>query len=136
MPIMTVRNEGNRVEFFGGSEEIQRYLAELKKIHVNISRLSGNYINNMTTGESGLEVSFSCKTDEGDIVATYHEETPSCASIDEAEEMRVFKKMTIKVPQAVFDRDKHKDIMDLAKKWLGDVGVSVELIVTNSVEID
>ena len=125
-----------RLDLFGDSEDIKRFLADLKKKHANISKLSGSYTNNITTGESGLELSFICKTEGGDIEAMYREESPSCALIDEAEEMRIFKKMTIRVPQAVFDEGKHQDIIDLAKKWLGDLGVSVEIVVTENVEIN
>jgi hypothetical protein len=133
---MTETNEGGRLELFGNGEDIKQFLAELKKKHSNITKLSGSYTNNISTGEDGLEVSFTCKTEEGDIEAIYHEETPSCASIEEAEEMRIVKKMTLRVPQAVFDEGKHKDIVDMAKKWLGDMGVDVELVVSKKVEMD
>lgn len=133
---MTETDEGGRLELFGDGEDIKRFLAELKKKHSNITKLSVSYMNNISTGEDDLEVSFTCKTEEGDIEAFYHEETPSCASIEEAEEMRIFKKMTIKVPQAVFDGGKHRDIVDMAKKWLGSVGVDVELVIKEKVETD
>ena len=135
MSFMSEIKEG-RLELFGDSEDIKRFLAELKKKHANISNLSGSYTNNISNGESGLEVYFTCKTEGGDIEAIYREESPSCASIDEANEMRIFKKMTIRVPQAVFDEGKHQDVIDLAKKWLGDIGVNVEIVVTKEVEIN
>lgn len=133
---MTMINEESRLELFGDSDDIKRFLAELKKLHQNVTKISGSYTTNLLTGESGLEVSFTCKTEEGDIETLYREETPSCATIDEAEEMRIFKKMTIKVPQAVYDRGIHQDFVDLAKKWFANIGIGVELVVTNIVEID
>ena len=131
---MTETDEEGRLELHGDGEDIKRFLAELRKKHSNITKLSGSYTSNSSTGEDGIEVSFTCRTEEGDVEATYHEKTPSCASIEEAEEMRIFRKMTIRVPQAVFDEEKHGDIVDLAKKWFGDMGVDVELQVTKKVE--
>jgi hypothetical protein len=133
---MTVINEGNRLELFGDSDDIMRFLADLKKLHLNLSKMSGSQTNNLSTGESGLKFSFTCRTEEGDIEMLYREEIPSFATIDEAEEMRIYKRMTIKVPQAVHVRGNHQDILDLAKKWLANIGVSVEMVVTNGIEID
>lgn len=98
---MTADDEGGRLELFGNSNDIKRFLAELKEMHSSISKMSGSYTSNISTGEAGFELSFTCKTEEGDIEAMYREITPSCASIEEAQEMRIFKKMTIRVPQAV-----------------------------------
>ena len=84
---MTENDEEGRLELHGDGEDIMRFLAELKKRHSNITKLSGSYTSNASTGEGGIEVSFTCRTEEGDIEAVYHEKTPSCASIEEAEEM-------------------------------------------------
>ncbi|HEY3419855.1 MAG TPA: hypothetical protein VGK23_04810 [Methanomassiliicoccales archaeon] len=133
---MSVNNEGNRLELSGNSEDIRKFIAELKRMHFNISRMSGSYTSNLSNGEGGLEVSFTCRTEDGEIEAIYREKTPSCASVEEAEEMRIFKKMTLRVPQAVFDKGEHQDILDLAKKWLGNMGVDVELVVTGKIEME
>jgi hypothetical protein len=132
---MTETNEETRMELSGNSEDIKKFISELKKMHSNISKLSGSYTNNTSTGEGGMEISFTYRTDEGDIEALYREQTPSCASAEEADEMRVFKRMTLMVPQRVYDQGKHQDILDLAKKWLGSMGVEVDLVVTNQSEM-
>jgi hypothetical protein len=131
---MTLNENVNKIELFGDSKDIKRFFAEIKTKYSNISRLSGSYTQDPATGESGLEMSFQCKTEDGNIDVTYREEAPACASIAEAEEVRLFKKMTIRVPQAVFDDGRHQDMVDMAKKWMGDVGVGIQLIVTNKMD--
>jgi hypothetical protein len=119
---------------FGDSKDIKRFMTEIKTKYSNISRLSGSYTKDPRTGESGLEMSFQCKTEDGKIDVIYREEAPSCASIEEAKEMRLFKRMTIRVPQAVFDDGEHQDMVDTAKKWMEKVGVDIHLIVTNKMD--
>jgi len=131
---MTPNENVNKIELFGDSRDIKWFLAEIKTKYSNISRLSDSYAQDPGTGESGLEMSFQCKTEDGNIDMIYREEAPACASIAEAEEMRLFKKMTIRVPQAVFDDGRHQDMVDMAKKLMGDVGVDIQLIVTNKMD--
>jgi hypothetical protein len=132
---MTLNDEERRFDLSADSKDIKRFLAEIKKKQWNISKLSGSYTKDVSTGESGLEVSFTCRTEGGDIDVMYIEGLPSCASIDEAEEMRIRKKMTVRVPQAVFDEGKHQDIVDIAKKWFGVVGINMELVITNKMDL-
>ncbi len=59
---------------------------------------------------------------------SYRAKTPSCASIDEAEEMRIMKKMTIRVPQTVYDKGQHQQVLDLTKRWIGEAGINLEIL--------
>ncbi len=133
---MTPDNDVNRLELYGDGEDIKRFFSELMKKNASLSKLSGSYTQDPVTGESGLEVSFECKMEGGDINVMYEEKASACATIEEAEEMRLRKKMTVRVPQALFEEGKHHDIVELAKRWLGDVGVDVKLIVTSKAELE
>ncbi len=133
---MTADNDVDRLELHGNGEDIKRFFSELKKKNANLSKLSGSYTQDPVTGESGLEVSFKCKMEGGDIDVMYEERASTCATIEEAEEMRLHKKMTVRVPQALFEEGKHQDVIDLGKKWFGEIGVEVKLIVTSKAELE
>jgi hypothetical protein len=131
---MPDNDEVSRIEFSGDGDEIKRFLGDLKRKHPNITKLSNSYTREASTGEGGHEMSFTFRTEEGDMDVSYRERMPSCASIDEAEEMRIMKHMIIKVPQAVYDKGKHHEVLDLTKKWIGDAGIDVEILITNGSE--
>jgi hypothetical protein len=133
---MTENDEGSRLEFSGDSEDIKRFLAEARRKHPNITKLSSSYIKDASTGEGGFELFFTFRTEEGDIEVSYRERTPTCASLDEAEEMRIMKKMAIRVPQAVYDKGQHQEVLDFTKRWIGDVGIDVEILITNDLETE
>ena len=133
---MTLDNDVARLDLHGNGEDIKRFFSELKNKNANLSKLSGCYTQDPVTGESGLEVYFKCKMEGGDIDMIYEERASTCATIEEAEEMRLRKKMTVRVPQALFEEGKHQEVIDLAKKWLGEVGVEVKLIVTSEAELE
>ena len=131
---MPQNDEGSKLEFSGDSEDIKGFLAEVRRKHPNITRLSSSYTKDASTGEDGLELSFTFSTADGDIDVSYRARTPSCASIDEAEEMRIMKKMTIRVPQTVYDKGQHQQVLDLTKRWIGDAGINMEILITKDVE--
>jgi hypothetical protein len=133
---MAQNDEESRLEFSGDSEDIKRFIADVRRKHPNITKLSSSYSKEASTGEGGLELSFTFKTEDGEIDVSYRERTPSCATIDEAEEMRIMKHMTIRVPQAVYDKGKHQEVLDLTKRWIGDAGIDVEISITNKLEMD
>lgn len=133
---MAANRNGNRIEMFGDSKDIRKFLADLKKIHPNISKISVDYTMDSETGKSGLELLFKCRTEDGDIDVMYQEGSPSCASIEEAEEMRLSKTMTIRIPQSIVDKGDHQDIVDWANKWIADAGIDIALKVTNEEEAD
>lgn len=128
---MTLDNDVNRLELYGNGEDIKRFFSELKKKNPNLSKLSGSYTQDPLTGESGLEVNFKFRMEGGDIDVMYEEKASTCATIEESEKMRLRKKITVRVPQALFEEGKHQDVIDLAKEWLGDVEVEMKLIVTS-----
>ena len=132
---MPQNDEGSKLELSGNSEDIKRFLSDLRKKHPNIIKLASSYTKEASTGEGGLELSFTFRTEERDIDVLYRVRTPSCASVEEAEEMRVWKDMTIKVPKAVFEKGKHQEVLDLTKKWIGDAGIKVEILITNNPEM-
>jgi hypothetical protein len=44
------------------------------------------------------------------------------------------KKMTIRVPQTVYDKGQHQQVLDLTKRWIGDAGIDMEILITKDVE--
>lgn len=132
---MPENDEENRLEFSGDGKDIKRFLADLKRKHPNITRLSSSYMRGASTGEGGIELSFTFKTEEGDMDVSYRERTPSCATIDEAEEMRIMKHMTVRVPQSVYDKGKQQEVLDFTKRWIGDAGIDVEILIKDKMEM-